>query len=47
MSKHTEQAYKDFGRDLANVKKNWKKATSGMKKKNKELERIMKETGGY
>ena len=47
MSKETEKAYKQFGKDLANVKKNWKKATSGMKKRNKALEEAMKQAGGY
>ena len=47
MSKETESVYKQFGKDLANFKKNWKKSTSFFKKKNKALEDAKKEAGGY
>lgn len=45
MSKETENAYKKFGKDLANVKKNWNKATSWKKKNKSALEQAMKEAG--
>ena len=47
MSKETEKAYKQFGKDLANVKKNWKKATDFKKKNKSALEEAMREAGGY
>jgi len=45
MSKETENAYKNFGKDLANVKKNWKKATSWKKKNKSALDEAMKDAG--
>ena len=41
MSKETEKAYEEFGKNLANVKKNWNKIKETAKKK-KEL---MKQLG--
>ena len=45
MSKETENAYKKFGKDLFNIKKNWKKATDFKKKNKSALEQAMKEAG--
>ena len=45
MSKETENAYKKFGKDLANFKKNWNKSTSYKKKNKKALDAVMKEAG--
>ena len=47
MSKETKKSYEEFGKSLANVKKNWNKSTNWMKKKNKMLEEVKKEAGGY
>ena len=47
MSKETENAYKKFGKDLMNVKKNWKKSTNNFNKRNAALEAVKKEAGGY
>ena len=41
MSKETQNSYKEFGKDLANFKKNWNKINETAKKK-KEL---MKQLG--
>ena len=41
MSKETENAYKKFGKDLANVKKNWNKIKDTAAKK----KQMMKELG--
>ena len=43
MSKETQNSYKEFGKNLANVKKNWKKSTDWKKKNKKALEQAMKE----
>ena len=45
MSKETENAYKKFGKDLINVKKNWKKATDFKKKNKSDIEKAMEEVG--
>ena len=47
MSKEANKAYEEFGKNLANVKKNWKKSTNFFKKKNAALEAVKKEAGGY
>ena len=41
MSKETQNAYKEFGKQLGNVKKNWNKINETAKKKNQ----LMKELG--
>ena len=45
MSKETENAYKQWGKDLGNFKKNWKKSTNWKKKNKSALEQAMKEAG--
>ena len=45
MSQETQNAYKQFGKHLGNVKKNWKKATDFKKKNKSALEQAMKEAG--
>tara|TARA_B100000287_G_scaffold374154_1_gene373791 strand:- start:218 stop:361 length:144 start_codon:yes stop_codon:yes gene_type:complete len=45
MSKETENAYKKFGKDLMNVKKNWKKSEKHFKNKESALDAVMKEAG--
>ena len=45
MSEHTKKAYEEFGKNLAKVKKNWKKSTSHFKKKESALDAVMKEAG--
>ena len=47
MSKETENAYKEWGKDLLNLKNNWKKATNFKKKNKSALEKAMEEAGGY
>jgi hypothetical protein len=43
MSKENNNAYKQWGKDLGNFKKNWKKSTDWKKKNKKALEQAMKE----
>lgn len=45
MSKETKNAYKQWGKDLGNFKKNWKKSTDWKKKNKSALEQAMKEAG--
>ena len=42
MSKETENSYKKFGKDLMNVKKNWKKITDAKKQNKKAIEDALK-----
>ena len=45
MSKETENAYKKFGKDFFNIKKNWKNASDFKKKNKSALAQAMKEAG--
>tara|TARA_B000000609_G_C24044039_1_gene277554 strand:- start:129 stop:257 length:129 start_codon:yes stop_codon:yes gene_type:complete len=40
MSKQTKKAYEEFGKDLANVKKNWNKINETAKKKKEMMKQL-------
>lgn len=40
MSKETEKAYEEFGKNLANVKKNWNKIKETAKKKKEMMKQL-------